>query len=126
MSAPTENPPQRPAPLPVRIIVRIGRMLSFIAYFLGQLIIANLRVAWEVLTPRHGMRAGIIAVPTRARSDLEVVTLANLISLTPGTLTLEVTDDRSLLYVHSLYVDSPEEFRRQIGRLEDRMLRALR
>lgn len=125
MSAPLGTP-TRSGPLPARIAGRIARIVSFVIYFFGQLVLANLRVAWEVLTPRHGMRAGIIAVPTKARSDLEVVTLANLISLTPGTLTLEVSDDRLLLFVHSLYVDSPAEFRQRIGRLEDRLLGALR
>lgn len=110
----------------MRIIGRLVRIVRFLGYFLGQLVVANLRVAWEVLTPRHTMRAGIIEVPTHTRNAFEAVTLANLISLTPGTLTLEITEDASVLYVHSLYVDSPEAFRQQIGVLENRLLAALR
>jgi multicomponent Na+:H+ antiporter subunit E len=126
VSTPARTPPRRSAPLPARGVARAGRIVRFAVYFLGQLILANLRVAWEVLTPGYGMRAGIIAVPSRARTDLEIVTLANLISLTPGTLTLEVTEDRSLLFVHTLYVDSPDEFRDRIGELENRLLGAMR
>lgn len=106
--------------------MRVLRLLGFVGFFLRQLVIANARVAWEVLTPTHTMRAGIIAVPTRARTDLEVTAFANLISLTPGTLTLEVSDDPTVLYVHSLYVRTPSAFREQMHAFETRLLVALR
>jgi multicomponent Na+:H+ antiporter subunit E len=90
--------------------------------FLIELIKANLRVAYEVLTPGFGMTAGIIRVPTRTRSSLEIVLLANAISLTPGTLTLEVDEEHRELYVHGLYVTSRTEFLASIARIEDLVL----
>lgn len=94
--------------------------------FLGQLVAANAVVAWEVVTPTHYMRPGIIRVPLRSRTDLEVTLLANLISLTPGTLSLEVADDHSELFVHGLHVHSPEDLRHQVAKLEDLILAVLR
>lgn len=106
--------------------VRIGRGLWFLAYYLWELVVANAVIAWEVMTPRHYMRPGIIRVPIRSRSDLEVTLLANLISFTPGTLSLEVADDRSALYVHALHLVSPQHLRTRLWRMEDRLLGVLR
>jgi multicomponent Na+:H+ antiporter subunit E len=98
------------------------RIVRSLAIFLVELIKANLRVAIEVLTPGFSMTAGIIRVPTRTRSALEAVALANAISLTPGTLTLEVDEENHVLYVHGLYVTSRSEFLRGIARIEDLVL----
>jgi multicomponent Na+:H+ antiporter subunit E len=90
--------------------------------FLIELVKANLRVAHEVLTPGFTMQAAIIEVPTRTRSAIEAVLLANAISLTPGTLTLEVDEDRRVLYVHALYVTTREQFLIDVARLEGLLL----
>jgi multicomponent Na+:H+ antiporter subunit E len=55
-----------------------------------------------------------------------VTVLANVITMTPGTLTLEVDPETYDLYVHGLYVDSVEDFRAQIARIERRLLKAMR
>jgi multicomponent Na+:H+ antiporter subunit E len=56
------------------------------------------------------MKPGIVKVPLDAKSDLEITLLANLITLTPGTLSLGVSKDRSALYVHAMYIQSKQEF----------------
>ncbi len=110
----------------LRLPVRLARLAVFAAYFLWELILANAVVAWEIVTPTTFMRPGIVRVPTRCASDLEIMLLANFITLTPGTLTLEVSDDRRFLYVHALHIVSPDHLRVRIGRLEDRLLGAMR
>lgn len=109
-----------------RGVVVGGRTLRFIPFFLWELLLANLQVALEVVRPRHRMDPGIIRVPLNARSDLEITFFANLISLTPGTLTVGVAKDRSALYVHGLHVKNPQHFRARLARLEDRLLRVMR
>lgn len=66
--------------------------IRFRGYFLWQLLLSNLRVAYDVITPRLYMRPGILAVPLDAEIDLEITLLANLITLTPGTLSLDVSE----------------------------------
>jgi multicomponent Na+:H+ antiporter subunit E len=56
------------------------------------------------------MKPGIVKIPLTANTDLEITLLANLISLTPGTLSLDVSDDRKVLYVHAMYVKDREQF----------------
>ena len=89
-------------------------VLSFIPFFMWELIKANFRVAYEVVTPHHTMHPGVVAVPLDATSDAEITLLANLITLTPGTLSLDVSTDRRVLYVHVMFVTDEESFRRQI------------
>jgi multicomponent Na+:H+ antiporter subunit E len=73
------------------------------------------------------MRPAIIAIPLDARTDVEITLLSNLIALTPGSLGLDVSDDRSVLYVHGMFVDDPEAFCREIkDGLERRLLELLR
>jgi multicomponent Na+:H+ antiporter subunit E len=95
-------------------IRKIPKIIGFIFYFIYELIIANIKVAYDVITPRHRMKPSIIAVPLTADKDFEITLLANLITLTPGTLSLDVSSDKKVLYIHSMYASDPEEFRREI------------
>ena len=107
--------------------VRAPRVLHLAAYFLYQLIVSNFRVLWEVITPRPKSRPGIIGIELAARTDMEIMLVANMISLTPGTLSLDISDDRRMLYVHFMFLDDPAAARREIkDGLERRVLEALR
>ncbi|MBI5446033.1 MAG: Na+/H+ antiporter subunit E [Deltaproteobacteria bacterium] len=86
---------------------RVRAAARFLLFFVRELVAANLRVAHDVLTPRHHMTPGIVAVPLDLDSDLEITVLATLITLTPGTLSLHVAADRRTLYVHAMYIDDP-------------------
>ena len=88
---------------------RAWRTLRLIAFFLYELVVSSLQVAWDVLTPTHLSTPAIVEVPLDVKSDLEILLVTNLISLTPGTLSLDVTPDRKTLLVHSMFVDDPDE-----------------
>lgn len=93
-----------------RYFMRLPKMIAFVFFFLYELIKANLQVAYDVVTPTFYMRPGIVAIPLDAKTDLEITLLANLISLTPGTLSLDVSDDKKVLYVHAMYIKDKEIF----------------
>jgi multicomponent Na+:H+ antiporter subunit E len=97
-----------------RYVTKVPQVLRFLGYFIVELFKANLRVAYEVITPRFNMRPAIVAVPLDIQSDIEITLLANLITLTPGTLSLDVSNDRRVLYVHSMFVTDIEAFRHEI------------
>ena len=107
-------------------IRKVPRVVRFVFFFLRELVVSNLRVAYDVLTPTDYMRPGVIAVPLDASTDGEITLLANLISLTPGSLSLDVSTDRRVLYVHMMYLDDPEQARAQIKHFESRLLELLR
>jgi multicomponent Na+:H+ antiporter subunit E len=110
----------------LRVLRRLPRIAWYALYFLKELVVANARIAWEVLTPGFTMQAGIVRVPTDCHTEWEVMMLANSISLTPGTLTLEVDTATNDLFVHALYVRSREEFVEGIARMERYLLGAMR
>jgi multicomponent Na+:H+ antiporter subunit E len=110
-----------------RYAVRVRHAASFLFFFLWELILANLRVAREIITPGLQMRPGIIAIPLDARTDAEITMLANLITLTPGTMSMDVSTDRRVLYIHAMYVDDADELRRKLkDGFERRLLEVLR
>jgi len=106
---------------------RVPRILRLMVYFVRELAVSNLRVLWDVLTPRHISKPGVVAVPLTAQTDLEITLVANLVSLTPGTLSLDVSTDRQTLYVHLMFLDDVAQARRQIKEgIEKKVLEALR
>ena len=109
--------------------VRPAALLRFVAFFAVDLVRASLQVVVLVLRPRARLRQAVVAVPVAGASDALLTVLANAISLTPGTLTLEVDRARSTLYVHVLQVgegpDAVEKVRRDILALERLAIRAV-
>lgn len=110
----------------VSVLAQIGRLIAFGAYALREMLVANVQVAWDAVTPRWRLEPGVVELPLRCRTPLEITTLANLITLTPGTLTLSVTREPPTLYVHGMYAGDPVEFRAQLRAMETRVLHALR
>ena len=111
-----------------RLLLRAWRLLVLILVFLKELIKSALVVAREVLRPTLRIRPGVIAYPLDVQTGGDIRTLAHLISLTPGTLSIDVSDDRRVLYIHAFLVQSEEatEVRDQIKEtLEKHVARAL-
>ena len=110
-----------------RYFQRVPKTARLIAYFLVELLQSNLRVFWDVVTPGHISRPGIVGVPLSASTELEILLVANMISLTPGTLSVDLSEDRRILYVHVMYLDDPDRFRASIKEgLERRLLEVTR
>ena len=106
---------------------KIPKAIGFFFYFVKELIVANLKVAFDIITPKDYMQPGIVAVPLDAETDMEITLLANLITLTPGTLSLDVSKDKKVLYIHTLYLEDIEKFRSEIkDGMEKRLLEVLR
>lgn len=78
-----------------------------LVYFIKELIVANFQVAWQVVQPRLNIKPGIIAMPLQVQGNIQIAALANMISLTPGTLSVEVPPDRKVLYIHC--IDASDE-----------------
>lgn len=112
---------------PSRYVNRLARVAAFLGFYLLELVRANVRVAIDVVTPRHRARPGVVAVPLDAKTDAEITILANLLTMTPGSLTLDVSDDRKVLYVHAMFIEDPDLFRRELKvNFERRVLDMLR
>lgn len=91
-------------PSPFRNPMRYLWFLYYIVVFLWQCILANLDVAYRVLHPDMPIRPGTLRIKTVLKSDAGLTFLANFITLTPGTTTVDVDRDNGFIYVHQLYV----------------------
>ncbi|MBE0581034.1 Na+/H+ antiporter subunit E [Devosia sp.] len=93
-----------------RRLRQVRSVTALALLFLYELGVSAVRVAIVVLTPdmKSVLRPAIIAFPLSVKSDAEITLLANLITLTPGTLSVDVSEDRSLLYVHTLTLSTRE------------------
>jgi multicomponent Na+:H+ antiporter subunit E len=110
-----------------RYVGKVSMALGLAAYFLYELVHANVRLARDVATPKLGMNPGIVSVPLDANSNAEIFLLAALVNLTPGSVALDVSSDRKHLYVHVMYMTDPEQARAEIKNgFERRVLHLLR
>jgi multicomponent Na+:H+ antiporter subunit E len=94
--------------------LRVWRVALFVLFFMKESVVSALRVAHDVLTPRARMRPGVIGVPLDDLSDAAITLLANLVTLTPGSLTLDVSRDRKTLFVHVMFLHDVERTRRHL------------
>jgi len=105
-------------------ISRLPALAGFGAFYLWTLLRSNLRVAYDTATPRHHMRPGVVAMPLAIHGDFGLLLLSNLISMTPGSLSLDVSPERDRLFVHMMYIDDVDEARRSLKDLERRVKEA--
>jgi multicomponent Na+:H+ antiporter subunit E len=87
---------------------RMWQVASLALLFLYELVLSAVRVAAIVIRPKIELQPGIIAYPLTVDRDFEITMLANLITLTPGTLSVDVSEDRKTLYVHCIDVPDPQ------------------
>lgn len=92
------------------------KVVSFAAlavFFLWELLLANIRVALDVVDPAR-IRPAVVAIPLDATRDGEILLLSALINITPGSVTIDVSEDKRTLYVHVMRMDTPEATRHEI------------
>lgn len=95
--------PERPR------IRRMGTLLAFMPVFLWDVLVANLKVAWLIVNVTRRLRPRWLVIPLELDNTHAITMLANVITLTPGTLSAEVGPDRETLLVHGLDVEDEEE-----------------
>ena len=103
------------------------KLLSLVVLFIKELALSAWKVAVLVASPKMPLKPGIFAFPLTVDRDFEITLLANLITLTPGTLSVDVSPDRKVLYVHALDCPDPVSTRRDIANgFEKKILEAFR
>jgi multicomponent Na+:H+ antiporter subunit E len=104
---------------------KVRSLLGLSISFCVELMLSAIRVARVILTPDldHVLRPAILAFPLGVKSDAEIATLANMITLTPGTLSIDVSEDRTMLYVHVLQYTTREAFIAELQKGFERQVR---
>lgn len=110
---------------PHKYFKQISLVLELLGVFLVDVLRANLRMAGIILSPRMKLRPAVVAVPLVLKSEFSIILLANMLTLTPGTLTLDISTDRLMLFIHTVYLHDPEQFRQQLLSGYERRLQEL-
>jgi multicomponent Na+:H+ antiporter subunit E len=112
----------------VIVIRRVWFSHVLFGVFLWDLVVSSVQVARAVVSPRDITRPRFVTVPLRVTTDAEITLVANFISLTPGTLSVDVSPDRRTLLVHDIFAGDSSEGARASVRdgIEARVLRAAR
>jgi multicomponent Na+:H+ antiporter subunit E len=111
--------------LPSTLASKTGRAAGLAVFLVWELILANVRVALDVLRPRTAISPAVIAIPLDVTSDGEILLLSMMINITPGSVTIDLSDDRQTLYVHVMHMRSAEESRREIKEGFERRVKLL-
>ena len=84
----------------------------FFCFYVYEVVRSNFRVAYDIITPFHTMKPGIVSVDLEPDlTPLQLMVLANVMSMTPGTLSLDISKNRRRIYIHVMFLDDPESFR---------------
>ena len=104
---------------------RSAHAVALAGFFVRELIRANFKVAADVVSPEGSMRPAVVAVPLDITSDAEILLLSMLINITPGSVTIDLSDDRRTLFVHVMHMITPEDARDEIKNGFERRVRLL-
>lgn len=100
-------------------------VIRYMLVLMGDIIKSNIEVAIQVLGPLHKLTPGFIAIPLDMTEELPITMLASSISLTPGTVSVEVSEDRHWLYVHVLNLSDEAETIKTIKQRYERPLKEI-
>ncbi len=100
-----------------RTLFRIPGLLRFLPIYLREMTLSNVRVAIDALRPRPRFRPGFVEISVRGYDPIQRWEAACLISMTPGTLTLDLEEGSDMLLVHCLYLDDPGQVRNSLENL---------
>ncbi|MBN2611659.1 MAG: Na+/H+ antiporter subunit E [Bacteroidales bacterium] len=108
----------------MKLLLRIYYFLSFVIFYILKLVQSNIIIAWEILTPKMDIKPGFITAPLKISTDFELLLLSNLVSMTPGSLSIHISEDKKQILIHVLYKNNEDnllkeidEFQKKIGRI---------
>lgn len=99
-------------------------VIVFAGHVVWQLVKSNLRLAWEIVTPRNTIATGTVDVPLRSASPIVAMAVSNVVTLTPGTATIDMSEVPPTLTIGVLHLHDPDRIRRAVIRTEALAIRA--
>ncbi|ODS56131.1 MAG: hypothetical protein ABS36_06850 [Acidobacteria bacterium SCN 69-37] len=100
--------------LPPQYLGKVGPFLSLSAFLAYDFVRANLKLALDVIRPNRMLRPAVVRVPLDVKSDAEILMFTTLVNLTPGSIALDISEDRHTMYVHVMHMETPEATRAEL------------
>ena len=105
------------------MLSKIFYILEFIVYYLFQLVRSNIQLAYIILSPKMNIKSGFIDVPLSLNSDLGLLLFSNLVSMTPGSLVTNISENRETATVHVLFSTTDTEIQSEVQRMQEKIKR---
>jgi multicomponent Na+:H+ antiporter subunit E len=105
--------------------LNIWEGIKLLLVFIKEMIVANIQIAYIIISPAMNIHPGLIEYPLDIRNDGAIVLLANMISLTPGTLSVDISPDRKYIYVHAMVMETPDKLKAQIKQTFERRIQKM-
>lgn len=106
----------------MKIIKKTYQIIAFILYYLSKLVQSNIYIAYDILTPEMKTKPGLIWIPIKTKSNLGILLFSNLLSMTPGSLSIDISDDKKELLVHFLYNNDKNKIINDIEKIQSRII----
>lgn len=107
----------------MKLILKPYYIVTFILFYLYKLVEANLYIAYDILTPRLRIKPGFIKVPLTLKSNFGLLLFSNLLSMTPGSLSIDITDDKKTILVHVLYETTQDDMLKEFNVIQNKIKR---
>lgn len=107
----------------MKLILKPYYIVTFILFYLSKLVEANLYIAYDILTPRLRIKPGFIKVPLTLKSNFGLLLFSNLLSMTPGSLSIDITDDKKTILVHVLYETTQDDMLKEFNVIQNKIKR---
>lgn len=107
----------------MKLLKRIYYFILFVGFYLGKLLKANIFIAYDILTPKMMINPGFTKIRLELNSDFGLLLLSNLVSMTPGTLSMDIDQERKYLHVNLLYMDRKEATEQEIVQIMQKIKR---
>jgi multisubunit Na+/H+ antiporter MnhE subunit len=107
----------------MKLLKKIYFTLEFIVFYLIKLVEANFYIAWDILTPKMHTKPAFMEVPVTLKSDLGLLLFSNLLSMTPGTLSMDISEDKKTVWVHVLYYSTDDIMLKDFKRIQEKIKR---
>lgn len=107
----------------MKLLKKIYFTLEFIGFYLVKLVEANFYIAWDILTPKMHTKPAFMEIPVTLKSDLGLLLFSNLLSMTPGTISMDISPDKKTVLVHVLYYSTDDIMMKDFNRIQEKIKR---
>lgn len=109
----------------MKILKKTYYIIEFVMFYLFKLVQSNIYIAYDILTPSQKSSPGIMKLPLHIQSEIGLLLFTNLLSMTPGTLTVDVSQDKTEILVHVLYSKNEKEVLNEIDQIQQKIIKIL-
>src|SRR5690554_614419 len=105
----------------MKYLKKVYYILEFMVFYMKKLVQANFFIAYDILTPKMHTKPAFMEIPIKVNTNAGILLFSNLLSMTPGTLSIDISKDKKRILVHVLYYSTDELMHRDFDEIQDKI-----